>query len=250
MSCNNNLQTIAHKTSKTFSSPNEPATFWEHIVLHKTSQKEIMLFDLEIEDKEANTSNNNPNCKMSALDAATNIMMEERQRCVSAPENISTTMATDTAIAAAAHCVPTQPRPTSETETETEMKFRAAILADLERSSRLESQTSPSDSDPNSLPPPSHHMIFGPIQLLALSPETQHDEAKRQEALVKTRSTASLTLTTKRRLSFRDDRSGAIVRDEELVMSGALDWADVRCEVCAARERAMGGLEEAGIVAL
>jgi hypothetical protein len=220
-------------------------------------KEEAMMFDLNIEYSKANTNNDRSHRKMSALDAATTVVMEERQRCASAPAKINmptmTTKANTAATAAtAADAVPTTPNPIPETETET--KLRAALVASLEQSTELEPQIFPSDPDRNSRPSPSSpttgHITFGSKQLSALSPEIQHDEVKRQESLVKPHPAASLSLTTKRRLSFRDDRSGAIVRDEELVMSGALDWADVRCEVCAARERAMSGLEEAGIVAL
>jgi hypothetical protein len=214
-----------------------------------------MLFDLEIEHTNANTNNNHPKRKMSALDAATTIATEERQRCVSAPAKINTTTTTtsNTATAATPHTasaadhVPPNPNPLAGTEIG--MKLRAVILANLERSSELEPepQTSPYNSPPPTSSPSCGHITFGPKHLSTLSPEIQHYESKRQESLVKTRSTASLTIQ-KRRLLLADE-AGAI-REEDVMMSGALDWADVRCEVCAARERAMSGLEEAGIVAL
>jgi hypothetical protein len=209
-----------------------------------------MLLDLEIEHKEANANNNHSNRKMSALDAATNVVMEERQRCASAPASINTTATTTntTNTVTAVDAVPTNQNshPETETEAETETKLRAALLASLEPTAQPKPQASP--SSPDFAPPSSRdHITFGPKQLSALSPEIQHSESKRQESLVKTRSTASLTIQ-KRRLLLADE-AGAI-REEDVVMSGALDWADVRCEVCAARERAMSGLEEAGIVAL
>jgi hypothetical protein len=252
MSCNNKAQIIAHKPSKT-ASFNEPATLREHFVLHRLSKEEVMLFDPEIEEPKANANNNHSNRKMSALDAATTMVMDERQRCASAPAKINTptmTATTNTAknTATAADGAPTKSNTTTEpeTEAETETKLRAALLASLEPTAQPKPQASP--SSPDFAPPSSRdHITFGPKQLSALSPEIQHSESKRQESLVKTRSTASLTIQ-KRRLLLADE-AGAI-REEDVVMSGALDWADVRCEVCAARERAMSGLEEAGIVAL
>jgi hypothetical protein len=241
MSCNNKPETIAHRTSSTPSSPNGPAALWEHVVLHRSSKEEVMLSDLEIEDSKANANSNHSDRKMSALDAATTIVMHERQHSVSAPVTAmaDTTDAVETVAA--------------DSATETETKLRAALLASLEHSSEPEAQTSSSNataSDINSISPktsPSHHIAFGPTHLLTLSPEIQHSEAARQESLIKTCSTVSLTIQKRRPLLA--DAAGAI-REEEVVMSGALDWADVRCEVCAARERAMGGLEETGIVAL
>ena len=46
MSCNNNSP-----FNKKPNASNEPATVWEHFVLHKASEKKLMLFDLDIEHK-------------------------------------------------------------------------------------------------------------------------------------------------------------------------------------------------------
>jgi hypothetical protein len=256
MSCINEPQITAHKTSSISSHSNEPATLKEHFVLHRLSKEEVMIFDLDIEDTNANTSNNHSNRRMSALDAATTIVMEEcqRQRCVSAPAKINTptagtttphTASTADGLLTISNPAPeTEAGPEAEAETETETKLRAALAASLEPTAPFNSTTMDSNSKFGTSP---GHITFGPKQLSALSPDIQDEETKRQETLVKTRSTASLTIQ-KRRFLLADE--AAAIREEEVVMSGALDWADVRCEVFAARERAMSGLEEAGIVAL
>lgn len=211
----------------------EPATLWEHFVLHKAAEKKVMLFDLDIGDQQfrANRSQKKRR-KMSDLDTATTIMMRERQRSNSAPVPISN---------------PTSP---ATTNNETNGNPPKAFLATLEpvqsfSTSYTSHSTSVTASFDSVTLDSSHRVIFGAYQLLALPPETLHDEAERQAALVRGRQTEGLTM--KHRF-FVDE--GLSVRDEELIMSGALDDADLRCEICAARERAMGGLEEAGIVAL
>jgi hypothetical protein len=211
---------------------NDQATLWEHIVLHKASGKNLMLFDLDIEHKrfQANKSQKKQKKrKMSALDAAaTTFAIRERQRAYSAP------------------AVPGSTPTDTDANTETNggsSKPPQAFLATLEPiSSQSTSFTTSFDSVTLDS---SHNITFGAYQLLALSPETLRDDAERQATLVKGRPTEGLTM--KRRMLAEEDLS---VSDEQLTMSGALDRGDVRCEVCAARERAMGGLEVAGIVAL
>lgn len=90
-------------------------------------------------------------------------------------------------------------------------------------------------------------MVFGTPQDLALTSETLHDDAERQANLVRTKATKGLTF--QQRLEADDQLQH---RGEEVTMSGALDFGDVRCEICAARERVMldGGLGNVGIVAL
>lgn len=203
--------------------------------MHKASEKKVMLFDLELEDQEPklniSTSISHEKRKMLDLDTATTIAMQERQRSVSAP-------------------IPANPNQLPCTEAEGTGKIPPAFLASLEPVYNLSnpsaSQSTTTTTTPNSITlDSSHHIAFGPKQELALSPQILHDDDKRQAALIRTRRTEGLTM--KRRLLAEEASS---VREEDLMMSGALDVGDVRCEVCAAKERAMGGLEEAGIVAL
>jgi len=231
MSCDNKA-VIVDKTTHGLA-PKDQATLWEHIVLDKASGKQMMLFDLDIEHKrfQANKSQKKhkqqKKRKMSALDSATTFAFRERQRAYSAPVPGST---------------PTD----ANIETQTNggsSKPPQAFLATLEPiSSQSTSFTTSFDSVTLDS---SHNITFGTYQLLDLSPETLRDDAERQETLVKGRPTEGLTM--KRRMLAEE---GLSVSDEQLTMSGALDRGDVRCEVCAARERAMGGLEEAEIVAL
>lgn len=198
-----------------------------------------MLFDLELEDQETNFSTStristiNKKHQMLDLDTATTVAMQERQRSLSAP-------------------TPSKPNQPPSTEAEGMRKIPPAFLASLDPVSTLFNPASyalhstSATTTPNSITLDSpHHVKFGLKQELALSPQTLHDDDKRQAALITTRRTEGLTM--KRRLLAEEASS---VREEDLRMSGALDVGDVRCEVCAARERAMGGLEEAGIVAL
>lgn len=207
----------------------DQATLWEHFVLHKASETKVMLFDLDIENKkfQANKSQKKKR-KMSALDAATTVAMKERQRANSAPGPISP----------------------ATTNLDPNGKPPKAFLTTLEPvTSFSASQTSHSTSFTTSFDSvtldSAHSIVFGAYQLLALSPETLRDDAERQAVLVKGRPTEGLTM--KRRMLAEE---GLSAHDDELTMSGALDSGDIRCEVCAAKERAMGGLHEAGIVAL
>jgi hypothetical protein len=215
------------------SNSQDQATLWEHFVLRKASEKKLMLFDLDIENKRFK-ANKSPKKKrtMSAgtLDAAiSTLTMTERQRANSAPGNPMTTT-TDT-----------------NNNGNPSQGFRGTHL-DPNHSFSTQT-TSQSTSFANSFDSVTldsdHNINFGTNELLALSPETFRDDAERQAALIKAR--ASEGLTMKRRFMAEE---GLPVRDEQLMMSGALNAGDVRCEVCAAKERAMAGLGEAGIVAL
>jgi hypothetical protein len=239
----------------------KPATLWEHLVLQKASEKQVMMFDLEIEDKQLKIGVGHNKRKMWDLDAATTATMADHQRTVSAPVRINTVDADskeqkksdlDAATTATMNdrqrCVSAPIRinttpdtyPTNSVTTEPEAEPQASLLARLESAFSSDSHTT---TEPESVPDSRYRIItFGPNQANALSPETLHDDAERQAALVKMRPTGGLTV---KRITLK-----ASVREDELVMSGALDLGDVRCEVCAARERAMFGLEEAGIVAL
>lgn len=203
--------------------------------MHKASEKKVMLFDLELGDQEpkpnaiTRISTINKKHQMLDLDTATTIAMQERQRSVSAPMPVKRIEAPDAG---------------------REGKIPPAFLASLEPVYTLStppaSQSTSATTTPSSITlDSSHDITFGPKQELALSPQTLHDDDKRQAAPIRPRQIEGLTM--KRRL-LADEASR--VREEDLMMSGALDVGDVRCEVFAAREMAMGGLEEAGIVAL
>jgi hypothetical protein len=210
---------------------NEQSAAWERIVLEKASVKKVMLFDLDIEHKRFTANKSQKKQKkrmMSGLDAATAVAMRERRRAHSAP-------ALPSSISTAANI--------DETKDGKPPQLYFAKLQPI--SSETSHSTSFTTSFDSVTLDSSHNITFGAYQLLALSPETLRDDAERQAALIKGRSTAGLTM--KRRMLAEE---GLSVADEQLTMSGALDRGDVRCEVCAARERAMGGLEEAGIVGL
>lgn len=202
--------------------------------MHKASEKKLMLFDLEIDDEKTINANRKKR-KMSALDAATAVAMKERDRSFSAPANI-TTMTLNVADSASSS-------PRSNPKAKAEVDLSPTIHANLEPISSLSkshNSQQPTSFDSVTLDSP-HEINFGPAQLHALAPEILRKEAERQAALIKPCPTKGLTM--KRRLELDQ-------QDELLMMSGALDVDDGRCEVCAARERAMSGLEEAGIVAL
>jgi hypothetical protein len=215
-------------------SPHEQATLWEHFVLHKASEKKLMLFDLDTENKrfKANKSRKKKRSMSTGAldDATTTIAMKERQRANSAPGNTATTTTTNTNTNEnpphACRCTHLDPNQSFSTQTTAQSTSFATSFDSITLDS-------------------SHSITFGPAEYLALSPVTFREESERQAALIKVRPSEGLTM--KRRLLAEE---GLPVRDEQLMMSGALDAGDVRCEVCAAKERAMGGLGEAGIVAL
>jgi hypothetical protein len=214
-------------------SSHEQATLWEHFVLHKASEKKLMLFDLDIENKrfKANKSpKKNRTMSTGALDTATINAMKERQRANSAPGNTpaTTTNTTNTneTPPQACRCTHLDPNRSFSTQTTSQSTSFATSFDSITLDS-------------------SHSITFGPVEYLALSPATLREESERQASLIKVRPSEGLTM--KRRLLVEE---GLPVQDEQLMMSGGLDAGDVRCEVCTAKERAMGGLEEAGIVAL
>lgn len=241
MSCNNTNKTPVEKKKPNAS--NEPATLWEHFVLSKASEKKLMLFDLDIEHKrfKANKSRK-PTKKRSMSDAAAFIhtttgtlaMSEtERQRANSAPAPFNNNNPVTTATS-------------SETGRDPPQPFRSAFNPLTSFSTQTTSQSTSFATSFDSITLDSAHRItFGHNEYLALSRDTIRDEAERQATLIRTRPSEGLTM--KRRM-LADE--GLPASDEGLKMSGALEVGDVRCEVCAARKRDLGGLVEAGIVAL
>lgn len=231
MPCNN---TNASKRKTSNASYVEPATLWEHFVLHKATEKKLRIFDLEISDKKPKDKQDKNNTRLgkmsSALDAATALIMREhRQRSVSAP-----------APANVADLISPSKNKT------TEAKLPPALLASISAANTL-SNTSSNSSATSSKPayPSGGERIFGSAHQHLLSPEVLNADAERQEDLIRTAQTKGLTL--KKRMLADHSLDG---HEEEAMMSGALEAGDLRCDVCAARERAMSGLEEAGIVAL
>lgn len=208
---------------------NEPATLWEHFVLHKASEKKLMLFDLDIEHKrfKANKSHKKKRSMSSAAtsDAATTFAMNERQRAKSAPAPFNN-----------------QPSTTNDTNRDPLQAFRSTFNPITSFSTQTTSQSTSFDSVTLDS---AHSITFGPNDLLALSPATFREDVERQAALIKVR--ASEGLTMKRRMLAEE---GLPAEDEQLMMSGGLDAGDVRCEVCPAKKRAIDVLVEAGTVAL
>lgn len=226
-----------------------PLTLWEaHVLsLSKRSNKRI-IFDMEMDsndDKKISITSNNmdKNDEAADFDAATQQMMSENQvpKATTTPNVL-------------------EEHPT-EIPTETTAKLPPALLASLE-SVRSLSQNNPNTtidntkaSNPPSTPTSqlsnpsttSTHKYFGPHQTAALTPTTLHDDALRQEALIRTRSAGELTL--KRRLAAEEEMAAAY-REEDMMMSGALEEGDARCEVCQRRERAGEGGVESGVLAL
>lgn len=227
MSCNN---TPINGKSNAY---NEPATLWEHFVLHKASEKKLMLFDLDIEHKrfKANKSHKKKRSMSSAatFDAATTFAMNERQRAKSAPAPFDN-----------------QPSTTNDTNRNPLQAFRSTFNPITSFFTQTTSQSTSFATSFDSVTLDSAHSItFGPNDLLALSPATFREDAERQAALIKVR--ASEGLTMKRRMLAEE---GLPAEDEQLMMSGGLDAGDVRCEVCPAKKRAIDVLVEAGTVAL
>ena len=239
MSCNNNNNPVEKKKPNV---SNEPATLWEHFVLHKASEKKLMLFDLDIEHKrfKANKSRK-PTKKRSMSDAAALIfttagtlaMSEtERQRANSAPAPFNNNQTT--------------PATTGTSGNPPQTGFRSAFNPLTSFSTQTTSQSTSFATSFDSITLDSAHSItFGHNEYLALSRDTLREEAERQATLIRTRPSEGLTM--KRRM-LADE--GLPASDEKLEMRGALEIGDVRCEVCASKKRAMDGLLEAGIVAL
>jgi len=229
MSCNNTPAVEKKPLNASLAAHDQP-TLWEHFVLHKASEKKVMLFDLDIEHKtfKANKSRKKKRSMSDAPDATATIATTERQRANSAP------------------AVPSNINPattTIDTNSKGLQPYNPTLTPILQSfSTQTTSNTSSFDSVTLSS---SHSITFGPNELYALLPATFREDTERQAALVKVLPTQGMTM--KRRLLAED---ALPVRDEQVEMSGGLERGDVRCEVCAARERAMGGLEEAGIVAL
>ena len=211
---------------------NEPATLWEHFVLHKASQKKLMLFDLDIEHKRFK-ANKTPKKKRtmssSALDTATTLAMNERQRANSTPAPFGNTA---TATTGSTGNPPQAYRSTLDPiqSFSTQITSNTTSFATIFDSVSLDS---------------AHSITFGPNDLLALSPATFREDAERQAALIKVCPTEGMTM--KRRMLAEE---GLPASDEQLMMSGGLDAGDVRCEVCPAKKRAIDGLVEAGTVPL
>lgn len=205
--------------------------------MHKASEKKLMLFDLEIDDEKTINANRKKR-KMSALDAATATAMKERNRSFSAPPYITATTTNVADAASSSPLLEIKVKAKAKAKAESELpQYPLEPVSSLANSHNFHHTIS---FDSVTLDSP-HEVNFGPAQLHTLAPEILRKEAERQAALFKPCPTKGLTM--KRRLELDQ-------QEELLMMSGALDVDDGRCEVCAARERAMGGLEEAGIVAL
>ena len=192
-----------------------------------------MLFDLDIENKRFK-ANKTPKKKRTmssaALDAATTLNMNERQRANSAPApfGVAATTATETS------------------KNPPQQAFRSTLNPIWSFSTQTTSDTASfATSFDSAALEYDHSVTFGPNDLLALSPATVREDAERQAALIKVRPTRGMTM--KRRMLAEE---GLPAGDEQLMMSGGLDAGDVRCEVCQAEKRAMDGLAEAGISAL
>ena len=208
---------------------NEPATVWEHFVLHKASEKKLMLFDLDIEHKtfKANKAHKKKRSMSTAasLDAATTLAMNERQRAKSAPAPLNNQ---------------------ASTTTETARNLPQASRSTFNPITSFSTQTTSNSTSFDSITLDSAHSItFGLSDLLALSPATFREDAERQAALIKVRPTKGMTM--KRRMLAEE---GLPAEDEQLMMSGGLEAGDVRCGVCPARKRAIDVLVEMGAVAL
>ena len=233
MSCNNTPAVEKKKPLNASLAAHDQPTLWEHFVLHKASEKKVMLFDLDIEHKtfKANKSRKKKRSMSDAPEATTNnttATTEQRKRANSAP------------------AVPSNINPATTTidTNSKELQPYNPTLTPIPQSFSTQPPSNTSSLDSVTLSS-SHSITFGPNELYALLPATFREDTERQAALVKVRPTEGMTM--KRRLLAED---ALPVRDEQVEMSGGLERGDVRCEVCAARERAMGGLEEAGIVAL
>lgn len=209
---------------------NEPATVWEHFVLHKASEKKLMLFDLDIEHKrfKANKAHKKKRSMSTAasLDTTTTTLaINERQRAKSAPAPFNNQASTTTG---------------------TSTNLPQASRSTFNPITSFSTQTTSNSTSFDSITLDSAHSItFGPSDLLVLSPATFREDAERQAALIKARPTEGMTM--KRRMLAEE---GLPAEDEQLMMSGGLDAGDVRCEVCPARKRAIDVLVEAGTVAL
>lgn len=229
MSCKNANNKAVEKEKPNTS--NESATLWEHFVLSKASEKTLMLFDLDIEHKRFKANKSSQTTKKrsmsdaAALDAIA-MNENERQRANSAPAPLNNSATA-----------------TSETGRKPPQAFRSTFNPITSFSTQTTSQSTSFATSFDSVTLDSSHSItFGRNEYLALSRETLRDEAERQAALIRVRPSEGLTM--KRRM-LADE--GLPASDEKLEMSGALKIGDVRCEVCAASKRAMGGLVEAGM---
>lgn len=231
MSCNNDP--VEKKPNPSLVAHDQP-TLWEDFVLHKASEKKVLLFDLDIEHKtfKANKSRKKKRSMSDVVDTTnTTITTTERQRANSAPAVPISNPATAT----------------NESNGNPLRSYHTTLdpITQVFSTQTTSNTTSFATSFDSVTLDSAHSITFGPNELYALSPATFREETERQSALVKVRPTEGMTM--KRRLLAEE---ALPVGDEQVMMSGALEWGDVRCEVCAARERAMGGLEEAGIVAL
>lgn len=267
MSCNNKRSRLEDSKSKS-----EPLTFWEKFVLNTVARyNKVMIFDLELDgqDRDTYTVSENRNDDMdhsprklgeaaADLDAATQIMMSEghAQKATTSTYNTPDEQSAN----AAGESSSTNSAP------EAKAKLPAALLASLESvralsqkqstqrygkrsgnsnedSSTSTPRTSNSCSNTNSNTPK-----FGPAQTAALSSTILHEDAARQEALISTRQTDKLSM--QRRFLAEEEDVSPSYRDSDLMMSGALDAGDPRCDVCEKREREVEALVESGVVAL
>lgn len=211
----------------------ELPTLWEAFVLHKAAKKTVMLFDLELEEDKDRVDNGHG--KKTRKCRRKQTMNPEQNNDMSESPNSHSTNAIN--------MEETNPQQTSP---KPESKLPTALLASLDcvRSlSRNSLATNPSTSSTHSKTS-NEYVYFGPKQERLLSPTVLHDDAERQEALIKT-SPLPEGLTRKRKLITVET-----VQPDDMIMSGALEAGDARCEVCEKRERAIEGLEDVGVVAL
>ncbi|KAM0723642.1 hypothetical protein Q7P37_000630 [Cladosporium fusiforme] len=287
MPCNNQRRRLETSTFKKREHPTAtPAakktfflTFWEKFVLRQAaSHNKVMVFALDLDGNDgqqtrmmsSNGNNGNDMCGSKAhdkaeLDAATSIMMAENQaqKAAVSTSDMSHEHQQHAGTEADADADADTSAGAETTAAETQARLPPALLASLNSVRALSQNQTQNPTNSNSVSPskskpttsPSNTPTFGPAQLASLPATTLHEDAVRQEALVRTRRAHGLSMT--RRLQAEEEEKQQqqqqevqAYREEDLVMSGALEAGNARCEVCAKREREVEGLVESGVVAL
>lgn len=197
----------------------EPRTLWEEYVLQAASQKNAMMFDIDIDD-----------AKKREKKLAAEQRQNERKDSVAATEEMEQTKGAEG-------------KNLEGATTTIESKLPAALLASIESVHSLSRNSSSLASDDSHTPDSSQHIYFGLKETLALTPKTIHDDAEKQQALIKTCPADGLTM--KHRLRLEEAGSSG-----KAMMSGALEAGDGRCEWCVKAEKAMEPLVDVGVVAL
>lgn len=216
MPCNESQRTRAISNA---SCAGEPRTLWEEYVLQAASQKNAMMFNIDIDD-----------AKKREKKLAAEQQQNERKDSVAATEEMEQTKNAEG-------------KNVEDTATTIESKLPAALLASIESVHSLSRTSSSLPRDDSHTPDSCQHVFFGPKETLALTPKTIHDDAEKQEALIKTCPAEALTM--KRRLRLEEAGSNG-----KAMMSGALEAGDGRCEWCVKAENAMEPLVDIGVVAL